>query len=161
MRKLITISLLSLIACAQTKKERVPSFTLKTLDGEIFNIVDHVGEKVIIINFWATWCPPCRAEIPGFVKLFEKYRDKGLLIVGISLDRGSNAESIVRNFIKEYKVNYPAMMGNEEVVKKFGGITAIPTTFILDKKGEIVRKIIGYRDEIYFENIIKELLTRG
>ncbi len=158
MRKLAIIFLVSLIACSQTSKNRVPSFTLPTLDGETFNIDDHVGEKVMIIDFWATWCPPCRAEIPGFVRLFEKYREKGLLIVGISLDRGGNAESVVRNFMKEYNVNYPIMMGNEEVVKKFGGIRAIPTTFIINKKGEIVEKIIGYRDEDYFENIIKELL---
>lgn len=158
MRKLAIIFLVSLIACSQTSKNRVPSFTLPTLDGETFNIDDHVGEKVMIIDFWATWCPPCRAEIPGFVRLFEKYREKGLLIVGISLDRGGNAESVVRNFMKEYNVNYPIMMGNEEVVKKFGGIRAIPTTFIINKKGEMVEKIIGYRDEDYFENIIKELL---
>jgi cytochrome c biogenesis protein CcmG/thiol:disulfide interchange protein DsbE len=158
MRKLTVVLLISLIACSQTSKNRVPSFILQTLDGKTFNIDDHIGEKVMIIDFWATWCPPCRAEIPGFVRLFEKYRDKGLLIVGISLDRGSNAESVVRNFMNEYKVNYPVMMGNEEVVKKFGGIRAIPTTFIVNKKGEIVEKIIGYRDENYFENIIKELL---
>ncbi len=157
MKKFLIIFLIYLITCSQTLRNRVPSFTLQTLDGETFNIEEHVGKKVIIIDFWATWCPPCRAEIPGFVRLFEKYRESGLLIVGISLDRGFNVESTVKNFIKEYNINYPVMMGNKEVVEKFGGIRAIPTTFIVNKKGEIVEKIIGYRDESYFENIVKEL----
>ena len=112
----------------------------------------------MIIDFWATWCPPCRAEIPGFVKLYEQYKDKGLLIVGISLDQGGDAKQKVKDFIKNFNISYPIMMGNSEVVKKFGGIRAIPTTFIVNKKGEIVKKIIGYRDESFFENLIKELL---
>ncbi|MEO0300374.1 MAG: TlpA disulfide reductase family protein [candidate division WOR-3 bacterium] len=158
MKKISLIFLLFSFSCSRTAENRVPSFTLKTLDGENFNINDYIGKKVIIIDFWATWCPPCRAEIPGFVRLYSKYKEKGVLIVGISLDRGGNAEELVKNFAKEFGINYPLMMGTEEVAKEFGGIFAIPTTFIINKKGEIIEKIVGYRDESFFEKKIRENL---
>ncbi|MEO0295718.1 MAG: TlpA disulfide reductase family protein [candidate division WOR-3 bacterium] len=158
MKKISLIFLLFFFSCSGTSKNKVPSFTLRTIDGETFNIDEHIGKKVIIIDFWATWCPPCRAEIPGFVRLYSKYREKGVLIVGISLDRGGNAEELVKNFAREFGINYPLMMGTEEVEKKFGGIVAIPTTFIINKKGEIIEKIVGYRDESFFEKKIRENL---
>ncbi|MEN3043952.1 MAG: TlpA disulfide reductase family protein [Candidatus Hydrothermales bacterium] len=158
MKKISFLLLLCIVSCASDAKKRAPNFTLMTIDGYIFNLSEHLGKKVIIIDFWATWCPPCRAEIPGFVRLYEKYKEQGLLIVGISLDMGENALEIVRNFSKEYNINYPVMMGDRETVNKFGGIRAIPTTFIINRKGEIVEKIVGYRDESFFENKIKSLL---
>lgn len=158
MKKISIIFFLFFFSCSGTYKNKVPSFTLRTIDGDNFRIDDHVGKKVIIIDFWATWCPPCRAEIPGFVRLYSQYKEKGLLIIGISLDRGGNAEEIVKSFAREYEINYPIMMGTDEIVKKFGGIVAIPTTFMVNKRGEIIEKIVGYRDESFFEKKIIENL---
>ncbi|MEN3046254.1 MAG: TlpA disulfide reductase family protein [Candidatus Hydrothermales bacterium] len=158
MKKVISLIFLWTLACGGNTPKKAPSFTLETIDGSVFNLSEHLGKKVILINFWATWCPPCRAEVPGFIRLYDKYKDQGLLIVGISLDLGENALERVKSFSRDHNINYPIMMGNREVVKKFGDIRAIPTTFIINKRGEIVEKIVGYRDEVFFENKIRSLL---
>jgi len=110
----------------------VPDFTLTNQNGKQISLSDYRG-KVVILNFWATWCPPCKAEVPGFVKMYNKHKDDGLVILGVSLDRdGWNA---VRPFLKQYDVSYPVVVGNQSVVEKYGNIQSIPTTFILDKQG--------------------------
>lgn len=107
--------------------------------------------KVILLNFWATWCPPCRMEIPDFVELYKNYSNK-LIIIGISLDE-SGVEN-VKKFYEYFKMNYPVIMGTRDIVIKFGGITAIPTSFIIDKNGEIVKKLIGFRNK---DQILEEI----
>jgi cytochrome c biogenesis protein CcmG/thiol:disulfide interchange protein DsbE len=141
----------------ETEGKESVSFTLNTIYGEEFSLDKHKG-KVIIINFWATWCPPCRAEIPSFVKLYREYAERGLVIVGISLDQGGNVLGKVRSFAENYDINYPIVIGNKDVVMKFGGIKAIPTTFVIDRDGKIVKKIVGYRNEEFFRSLIEELL---
>lgn len=130
-------------------------WTLKDLDGKEVSLSDFEG-KVVIIDFWATWCPPCRKGIPELVELQEKYGAKGLSIVGISLDQGGVAP--VRKFAEEYKINYPVVMGDEDVVSAYGNIQAIPTAFVIDRKGKIVDKHVGYADKAYFEKMIQPLL---
>jgi thiol-disulfide isomerase/thioredoxin len=132
-----------------------PDFTLKDLAGGTFILSSFKG-KVIIVDFWATWCPPCRMEIPNFVELYSQYKDKGLEIVGVTLDEGG--ENVVSEFRDKNKINYTLVLGNEKVTQDYGGIRGIPTTFIIDKKGNIVNKHIGYTDKQVFEEEIKSLL---
>jgi len=118
---------------------RVPAFTVVDLDGKSHASTDWQG-KVVILNFWATWCGPCRAEIPDLVSLQDKYRDR-LVIIGISEDEGP--VDIVRTFASTYQVNYPIVMKTPELDTLFPGISALPTTFVLDKEGAVVQKHVG------------------
>lgn len=114
------------------------NFELNSLDGKSVKLSDFRG-KVIVLDFWATWCPPCRKGIPDLVDI-QKSID-GVQIIGITVDR--NPKEVVPDFIKEYNINYPILIGNEEVYKNYGGIEAIPTTFIIDKNGRIINKHVG------------------
>ena len=142
---------------AVTEKEwgDAPDFTLPDLEGNSLTLSDFLG-KVIILNFWATWCPPCREEIPDFVQLYDKYEDEGLLIIGVNLDRGDTRA--VKQFSKDYEINYPIVSGNVNVTQEYGGIRGIPTTFIIDRKGDIKEKYVGYQPRATFENAVIRLL---
>jgi peroxiredoxin len=135
-----------------------PEFALPDLDGKVVKASDLRG-KVVILDFWATWCPPCRQEVPHFVALQSKYRDQGLEIVGLSLDK--SGASVVKPFAEEYSVNYRMLIANDETASSYGGITGIPTTFVLDKNGKVVKRFMGYTDPEVFEETIKPLLTAG
>lgn len=140
------------------KKPRLkpaPKFSLKDVNGIEKKLSDFKG-KVIIIDFWATWCPPCREEIPHFIDLYNQYKEQGLEVIGIALDM--QGEKVVPGFVLKNKINYTILLGNEEVSDLYGGIRAIPTTFIVDKDGNIRKKYIGYNDKEVFERDIKELL---
>ncbi len=133
-----------------------PNFELPDVNGKKVRLSDFKG-KVIILDFWATWCPPCRAEIPGFIELYNKYKDKGVVVIGISLDEGGLRD--VLPFIREFGVNYPILIGNYKVTQDYGGIRGIPTTFVIDKKGNIRAKYVGYRPKEVFERDIIMLLN--
>jgi len=154
-----TIIILS-VACvygfAQTNNKQVaPNFSLKTADGTTIELAKLKG-KVVVVNFWATWCPPCRAEIPDFIKIQEKYKSKGLVIVGVSLDQ--KGWTAVKPFAEKTKFNYPVVLGNEDMVNAYGGIEAIPTSFFIDKQGFIVDKQVGMLTNEAFEQKLKSLL---
>jgi len=140
---------------AEKEWGNAPDFTLPELEGNSLTLSDFKG-KVIILNFWATWCPPCRREIPDFVELYENYKDRGLLIIGVNLDGGDR--SLVKQFSEKYKINYSVVLGNVNVTEDYGGIRAIPTTFIIDREGNIREKYIGYQPGTTFENAVKRLL---
>ncbi|MEO0231126.1 MAG: TlpA disulfide reductase family protein [candidate division WOR-3 bacterium] len=151
------LSLLLLFCYSKTSRlKKTPDFVLEEINGEKFHLYEHIKNKVVIIDFWDTWCPPCRAEIPHFIEIYSDYEDKGVLIIGIAFAREGIER--VKSFCEENGINYPVLVANREVVESYGGISAIPTTFIINKKGEIVEKIIGYRDKEFFEEKIKELL---
>jgi thiol-disulfide isomerase/thioredoxin len=132
-----------------------PEWSLKDVNGKAVKSSDFAG-KVVVLDFWATWCPPCKQEIPGFIDLQKKYGEKGLVILGVSLDEGG--PEVVKPFIKEFGINYPIVMGDEKIVSAFGGIEGIPTTFIINRKGEIVAKHVGFRPTEAFEKEITPLL---
>jgi cytochrome c biogenesis protein CcmG/thiol:disulfide interchange protein DsbE len=134
---------------------KAPEFTLQNLNGDEVKLSDFSG-KLVFVNFWATWCPPCRAEIPGFIKMYDKYKDQGLEIIGISTDR--EGKEIVKQFVEKNKVNYPVLMYDMKVISAYGGITGIPTTFIVNQKGEIVNKYVGFPGDEAFEEEIKKWL---
>ena len=134
---------------------KAPNFKLQTLRGRTIELSQLKG-KTVVINFWATWCGPCRAEIPGFIEVYEKYKSKGLEIVGVSVDEGGWSD--VKPFVKEYKIDYPVVLATKKVEKEYGNIDAIPTTFIVDKNGFIVDRHLGYLKMEDFEKRIEGYL---
>ncbi len=135
---------------------RAPAWTLKDLDGNEVTSAQFRG-KVMVVDFWATWCPPCRAEIPGYIELQKKYGKDGLVIVGVSLDQ-KGAEH-VKKFVQTQGINYPVVLGDEEVVKAFGGVEAIPTTFLIDRAGEIRDRKVGAVETSAYERRIAALFN--
>jgi len=131
-----------------------PDFTLASTDGKKIKLSNFRG-KVVVLDFWATWCPPCKAEIPDFIKLYSKYKDDGFQMLGVSLDQGGLKDVVP--FIKDYGINYPVVLGTEEIVSAYGGIRGIPTTFVIDKKGYVRDEFEGYRPAPVFEKDIEQL----
>lgn len=132
-----------------------PSWTLNDVEGRPVASEQFRG-KVVILDFWATWCPPCRQEIPGFVALQKQYGEKGLVVIGVSLDQ--QGPGVVKAFMQQFGMNYPVVMGDQAVVDAFGGVEGIPTTFVIDRAGNIVAKHVGYADQQTFEIAIQRLL---
>ena len=131
-----------------------PDFVMQDQDGKDVRLADHRG-KVVVLDFWATWCPPCRKEIPGFVNLHNNYQAKGVEVVGVSLDR---SWAPVKPFMQEYRINYTIVLGDQQLTEMYGGFTGIPTTFVIDRNGVIRDKHTGYMPESTFEEAVKLLL---
>jgi len=138
-----------------------PDFSLITLNGEEVTL-KQFKDKVVILNFWASWCGPCRYEIPDFIKMYDKHKKDGLEIIGIALNSGNAAK--IRSFVKNNSMNYTILTGDEKYLKdltvKYGGIRGIPTTFLIDKKGIIRQKWVGARtEEIFMKEINKYIFN--
>jgi thiol-disulfide isomerase/thioredoxin len=140
---------------ASSARTPAPGWKLTDLNGRSVSFSDFRG-KVVILDFWATWCAPCRVEIPQFVALQKQYGAKGLTVIGVSLDE--QGLDVVKKFVKGLAVNYPIVIGNEKVAEAYGGIDAIPTTFVIDRQGRIVGRHMGYDDKTVFEKEIQPLL---
>ncbi len=134
-----------------------PAWELKDLEGKTVRSSDLQG-KVVLLNFWATWCPPCREEIPDLVALQNQYKEQGLVIVGISLDQ--TGPETVKRFADRMKINYPVVMGNQEVAAAYGGIQAIPTTVFINRDGKIAGKYEGGVTKEMLEPPLKPLLQK-
>ncbi len=137
--------------------QKAPAFTLTRTDGKPVTLADYKG-KVLIVDFWDTWCPPCRMEIPHFIELYTQYRSKGFEMLGVVL--GREGKKTVEKFIVDNKINYPNAYSTETFLNAYGPINGIPTTFVIDKKGNIYQTYVGYRDKAVFENDIKALLAK-
>ncbi len=137
-----------------------PDFTLPEVgSGDAIKLSSYRG-KVVLIDFWATWCGPCRMEIPHFVELQKKYKGQGFAIIGISLDQ--QGEEVVKPFMKQWKINYSMVIDSSgEVQGSYGGVRAIPTSLLIGKDGEVKQQFIGYRPKEVFEEAIKKALQEG
>ena len=140
-------------ANAKTSINIAPVFTLEDIDtGDNVTLSDYKG-RVVLVNFWATWCPPCQMEIPHLIELVDSYPDD-FIVLGLSVD-DDTAENVLK-FVKSKKMNYPVVMASAEVVKAYGNISSIPTSFVINKEGIVVEKIVGYRSKDEFLSIIKK-----
>ncbi|MFW5973320.1 MAG: TlpA family protein disulfide reductase [Bacteroidota bacterium] len=133
-----------------------PDFELERLEGGSFRMSDHRGE-VVVVNFWATWCGPCRFEIPEFIELYEEYHEEGLTIVGISTDDDFD---VVRPFAEEMGINYPIVIDEGDVSSAFGGIYGLPTTFLVDREGMVRERILGLVSRSTLEPRLQILLSQ-
>ncbi len=137
---------------------RAPDFSLPTHTGDTFTLSDHAG-SVIVVNFWATWCKPCVDEMPEFVELQEEYGANRLQFVGISVDqRGFEA---IKPFAERMSINYPLVVADSDVIEKYGGVSVIPTTFIVGKGGQIRDKIIGRTTRTELMSVVRGLLEES
>ena len=159
---ILGILVLTAVSCGGSKaKTVIPAdakmlnFKMMDVNGKEVDMRQHLG-KVVILDFWDTWCGPCRKEIPHFVELHSQFKSKGLEIVGVAFAR--QGQEAVKKFGDEYKINYTNAIFNQEAQQMFGSPPSIPTTFIIDKNGNIAEKVVGYRDKAYWEQRIKTLL---
>lgn len=136
-----------------------PDFTLASLDGKTLKLSDFHG-KAVLLNFWATWCEPCKIEMPWFVELQKKYEAQGFTVLGVAMDDASSSE--IADFAKKMGVNYPIVIGKEAVGDQYGGIPYLPSTFYIDRDGKVVERVFGLvsRSEIE-SNIQKAMGSQG
>lgn len=138
--------------------ETMPAFTLPSATND--TVIDSSSQagKVLLINFWATWCGPCREEIPSLKKLWAEHRSQGFEVIGISMDMGSR--DTVAKFAKKYSIAYPIAMGTPKVARSFGGIIGIPQSYLVDRQGKIVRSYSGMINLDVLEKDIAKMLAK-
>jgi len=138
-----------------TQSSLAPDFSLESLDGKTMRLSDFRG-KAVLLNFWATWCGPCKVEMPWFVDLQNQYGSQGLQIVGVAMDDASKED--IGKFAKDMGVNYPILIGKDSVADQYGGVDGLPETFLITRDGKIMDKIIGLRGKSEIEDAIKKAL---
>ena len=139
-----------------TQSTVAPDFTLDSLDGKSTRLSDFRG-KAVLLNFWATWCGPCKIEMPWFVDLQKQYGAEGLQIVGVAMDEASKED--IAKFAKGMGVNYPILLGKEAVGEAYGGVPGLPESFFIGRDGKVVDKIIGLESKSKIEDAIKKALN--
>ena len=144
-------------ASVKAVKDRkpAPEFTLKDSMGAPVKLSDYRG-KVVLLNFWATWCGPCKIEIPWFVEFEQKHKDEGFAVLGVSLDE--EGWEIVKPYLNEAKVNYRVLLGTDSVAQLYGGVDALPTSFLIDREGRIASVHVGLVSKSNYQNDINALL---
>jgi len=135
-----------------------PDFELPALDGKNLKLSDLRG-KAVLLNFWATYCGPCKVEMPWFVELQKEYGPQGFQIVGVAMDDASTED--IAKFAKEMGVNYPILIGKESVGQSYGGVSVLPTTFFLDRDGKLIAREFGLQSRSVFVDHIKKALSQG
>jgi cytochrome c biogenesis protein CcmG/thiol:disulfide interchange protein DsbE len=145
-------------AAVKSEKDRkaAPDFSLKDANGQTVKLSDYRG-KVILLDFWATWCGPCKIEIPWFIEFEQTYKDKGFSVIGVSMDE--EGWTVVKPYIQQRKVNYRVLLGTEQVGQLYGGVDSLPTTYLIDRSGRIAAVHIGLESgKDGFQNEINRLL---
>lgn len=135
--------------------QAAPGFRVTTLEGAPVT-PDSLRGKVVLLNFWATWCPPCRVEMPGFQDVYDEHRDDGFVVLGVSTDRAGRDP--VREFLQENGITYPVAMANGEIVNAYGGARVLPTSFLIDREGRIRHEVRGYFTEVALRQAVQRLL---
>jgi len=136
---------------AEKERQTAPDFTLKDATGKTVRLSDYRG-KVVLLNFWATWCGPCKIEIPWFMEFEQKHKDQGFAVLGVSMD--DDGWDAVKPFLERQRINYRVVMGTPEIGELYGGVESLPTTFLIDREGRIAKVHIGlvgkreYQDDI-------------
>ncbi len=165
----MTVLLLSLAACNTTRsvkaavkpekdRKSAPEFTLKDAEGKAVKLSDYKG-KVVLLNFWATWCGPCKTEIPWFMEFEQQYKDRGFAVLGVSMD--DDGWDTVKPYIMSRKINYRVLLGNDMVGSLYGGVDSLPTTFVIDRGGRVAVVHIGLVSRTEYQNDITRLLGDG
>jgi len=164
---LLFITIFGLLSYGQSKAQQsqknpadfkdAPNFSLETRDGNTFTLQDHEG-KVVVLNIWATWCGPCRKEIPDFIELYDQMEDEGVMFAGVSVDE--NGWSDVRPYAQKMEINYPIMVADGSFSRKFGPFRSIPTTFIINKLGKVEYVGAGMLTKEKLKPILKKLANR-
>lgn len=142
---------------AESQRKHAPDFALKDATGKLVHLTDFKG-KVVILDFWATWCNPCMVEIPWFQEFERKYKDRGFEVLGVSMD--DDGWKAINPFVAKRKLNYRVVLGDDKTGDQYGGLEALPTTFVIDRNGRIASAHVGLpvAGKKDFEDAIKELL---
>ncbi|MFN7925990.1 MAG: redoxin domain-containing protein [Bryobacteraceae bacterium] len=136
-------------------RKKAPEFSLKDPNGQSVKLADYKG-KVVLLNFWATWCGPCRLEIPWFAEFEQKYKDKGFAVLGVAMD--DEGWEVVKPYLEKMKMNYRVLLGNDTVATLYGGVDSLPTSFMIDREGRIAAIHIGLVSKGDYQNDLNTLL---
>ena len=145
----------NLSAASPLQDKSAPDFSLQTLDGKTIRLSEFRG-KPVVLNFWATWCEPCKIEMPWFVELQKQYGPQGLQFLGVAMDDASTQD--IAEFAQKMGVNYPILLGKEDVGTAYGGVQFLPETFYIDRDGKIVDRAFGLKGRGEIEDNIKKIL---
>lgn len=167
----VLTALLSLAACTgksenvqaaslkpEGQRKPAPDFRLRDADGKILRLSDYRG-KVVVLNFWATWCPPCRVEIPWLMEFERQYKDQGFAVIGVSMDE--DGWDVVKPYIERAGVNYRIVLGDDVVSQLYGGVDSLPSTFLIDREGRVANVHIGLTSRAELREDVEKLLAAG
>jgi peroxiredoxin len=165
LRVLLVCGLTGILLCGCSRQDSdvessagaAPEFALKDVDGTVYRLSDFRG-NVVILNFFATWCGPCRQEIPDLVKLYQGFAEHGLRIIGVSMDEGG--ADVLKPFIRQYNMTYPVVLATRQMVLDYGGVQGIPNTFLIDRKGLISENFMGLVPGYQVESSVRRLLKK-
>jgi peroxiredoxin len=141
----------------ESQRKSAPDFTLKDSNGTSVKLSDYRG-KVVLLNFWATWCGPCKIEIPWFIEFEQTYKDRGFAVLGVSMD--DDGWDAVKPYLSARKVNYRVVLGTDQVAQSYGGVDSLPTTYVIDREGRIASVHVGLVGRREYESEIQQLLEK-
>ena len=155
-RSLVAALTFTLVAPFLAQARPAPAFSVRTLEGKSIRLSD-LRKRPVVVDFWATWCGPCRASMPHLSAMQTRYGKEGLTVIGLSVDE--QGPSRVKKFASDLGVKFTLAMANDEVLDAYGPIRSIPTTFFISRDGQIVRRVVGYIDGDTMEDYVKEILA--